>query len=217
MNKRNKIHFILIIIFLVPNVVSAISVSGASISPWGGYNVASSSAYDSLDSQYNNLNSLASASGYIATGKGGTRGGLAFGGDLWMSISPKTNIGFGIAYMPLYTIQWGATNAPNSLGLSGTIGAVPVLAQAKMSLVAGLYLGGGIGYALGNGIITEKINEVTAFAKPQANAAAMMLMVGYDIVSTGLVKVGLEVRYYMILDAVALHNILPLAKIEFKF
>jgi len=217
MYKQIKTLLILVGLFLIPEALSALSISGASISPWAGYNVAKSSVYDTLDSQYNNLNSLATASGYTVSGKGGSKGGLAFGGDLWMKISPKIDIGFGIAYLRFYGIQWGATNTPNSLELSGTIGALPVLAQGKANLFAGLYLGLGLGYALGNGIILQKINETTAQTTSQMNAGALMAMMGYDVVSTASVKVGLEVRFYMVLDSIPLQNILPLAKIEFMF
>ena len=101
--------------------------------------------------------------------------------------------------------------------MSGTIGAIPVMAQAKISLIAGLYVGAGLGYALGNGTIKLTMNGITESATAQGSIGAMMAMIGYDIISAGVVKFGLEVRYYMLLDKSTLHNFLPMAKVEFGF
>ena len=212
MNIRKKILSIIFAVCWIPNTVSAISVDA-----WGGYSIARSSAYDALDSQFTLLNTLATANGYAVTGSGGTRGGIAFGGDFWVGVLPKVDLGLGVAYMPLYALDWTATKGTSSIAMSGTIGAIPIMAQAKVSLLAGLYVGAGLGYALGTGTVKAVANGLTTSATAQGSVGAMMAMIGYDVISAGVVKFGLEVRYYIMLDTSTLHNILPLAKVEFGF
>ncbi len=193
------------------------SVSAISADLWGGYNL--SNGYSDLDTALTGLDTTYKASGYTTNGAKSKAGGVAFGADLWMGMA-GFDIGLGLAYLPLYSLDFSATKTNASASMKADLAAIPVLAQARIAL-GDLYLGAGVGYSIGSGKVTTTATAgsvtTTSTASSSGSALTAMGMVGYNLISAGLVKVGVDAKLYMVLDSSTVFNFVPSIKAEVGF
>ena len=102
--------------------------SAIGVAAWGGYNMV--------------LTGTADCSAFSTC----STGGIAFGGDAYLSGLGPIQLGVAGAYLPLQ--KFDGTISGQSFSLSSAM--VPILAVARFDLpVIPIFLGGGVGYAFG--------------------------------------------------------------------
>lgn len=187
---------------------------------WGGYNL--SGGYSDLDTALTGLDTTYKASGYTTNGATSKTGGVAFGADAWAGLAamPGLDIGLGLAYLPIYSLDFSATKTGASASMKGDITAIPVLAQARLVL-GSFYVAAGAGYSIGSGKITTTATSgsVTSTATSASTGSALTLMGlgGFNFISTSALKIGVEARLYLVLDSSSVFNFVPSVKAEVGF
>ena len=99
---------------------------------WGGYSFLSLSSADQVT--YDFLKSIPGTSTSL--------GGIAGGSDVWVPVSKHVDIGGGLSYLSIFNLSYGSSSLNTSY--------VPVMAQVRFISNAGLFIGFGLGYFVGN-------------------------------------------------------------------
>lgn len=146
--------------------IGTAQVSAVGLGAWAGYNVASGTATD-----------LSFCEAYKGTSGECTKGGIAFGGDLWLFGIPgiPINLGIGGAYVPISYQKYTFGTATAEVSQKY----IPVYAQGRVDLM-GFFAGVTVGYGLS---VSTATSSTSAYIVPTAAAATFGIggFIGYGL------------------------------------
>jgi hypothetical protein len=225
---RLRAFFKLLAVTIIGTILSQ-TLQAAGWSTWMGYNVAR--GYSDIDKVVSDLAAANQTAGYEIKGPTSKTGGLSYGMDFMFDFA-GLELGVGASYIPLYNLEYSANKPNASVTMRGTLGAFPVMGLVRFPL-GGFFIGGGAGYSFGlgrvfsfiDGTIKTKASQTTGLTTtntetttgPDGHAWAAMGMAGYNFIDQAPIRLGIAVRYYVILENTSLTNIVPLVHCEVVF
>ena len=170
---------------------TTISSHAIGLGAWAGYGLA--------------LDSTRDGTCKIAEKASGTcnKGGLGFGGDIWLLGFGPIQLGVGGAYIPIvnidYSIRVPATGSLASIESSAHY--IPFTAQLRVDIpVLPIFLGGMAGYSLASATIKTTVNnQSVVISDPSRNEAFTVgAFAGYAFKPLPLVSIDAGARLYLI-------------------
>lgn len=196
-------------------IAAASADSGMRLGIWGGYNVANSDSFSSIDKSVTEADSNFTARKTSTV----TKGGIAAGADIWLG--NDFQYGLGIAYLQVYKLAWANTEGAAKANIDANIAYLPVHLQALYE-VSGFKIGAGAGLSLGFGETTSVLSgfgvgtDGTTTTKVKGSALSAGVIVAYGV-NFGNVTADIGVRYYAIFEDKIVQNIVPNITLGYRF
>ena len=186
--KKTMINRALIALIFAFTTISSHAIG---LGAWAGYGIAGDSTRDAVCKQ--------------AKGAGATcnKGGLSFGGDLWLLGFGPIQLGVGGAYIPIVSADYSVRiPTTGSLALVETKAYyIPFTAQLRVDIpILPIFLGGMVGYSFASSTVKTTVNNQSLVISDPSRSEAFTIggLAGYAFKPVPLVSIDAGARVYLV-------------------
>ena len=181
---------------------TTISSHAIGLGAWAGYGLA-------LDSTRDGVCNKAKSAGATCN-----KGGISFGGDLWLLGFGPIQLGVGGAYIPIVSTNYSirAPSTGSLVSVESSAHYIPFTAQLRVDIpILPIFLGGMAGYSLASSTIKTTVNNQSlVISDPSRNEAFTVgAFAGYAFKPVPLVSIDAGARVYLIFAEKTVTQIVP--------